>query len=97
MLHGYLDLPTFTFWRENNIWTGSVFQNFNYRIVQKKLEDDTKVLYSVIWLGSLCFDLVKPEDYVCEHHEEFSPEGLERTIEFLNSKVEEYKQNGGKL
>lgn len=35
MLHGYFDLPTFYFFQEKNIWTGSLYTNFNYRITPK--------------------------------------------------------------
>ena len=94
MLHGYLDLPTFTFFDEKNIWTGSVFQNFNYRIMLKA-NDDAKELYGVIWEGKKCFDLVDSSEYIEEFHEEFSPEGLEEMRAKLNERVEKYKQNGG--
>ncbi len=96
MLHGFLDLPTFTFWKEKNNWTGSIFQSFNYRIFRDSVknegdEEETPVLRSVVWYGTDCFDLVKPEDYVLDHNEEFSPEGLEKTIELLNGMAGEYK------
>ncbi len=96
MLHGYLDLPTFTFFDEKNSWTGSVFQNFNYKIMLKT-NDDQKTLYSTIWLGTKCFDLIDQSEYVFEFNEEFSPQGLEETIKKINEKVEEYKNNGGKF
>ncbi len=98
MLHGYLDLPTFTFWKEKNIWTGSMFRTFNYRIFKdtvKKGEEEENVLRTVVWYGMDCFDLVSPEDYVIDMNEEFSPEGLERTIAFLNERLAEYKSIGG--
>lgn len=94
MLHGYLDLPTFTFFHEKNIWTGSVFQNFNYRIMLKT-NDDAIELYGVIWEGMKCFDLVDSSEYIEEFHEEFSAEGLEAMIEKLNDRVEKFKSNGG--
>lgn len=96
MLNGYLDLPTFTFFQEKNIWTGSVFQEFNYRIMLKA-EDEKKELYGVIWLGKKCFDLIDKSEYIDEFHEEFSPEGLKTMIEKLNAKAEEYWKNGGKF
>ncbi len=89
MLHGYLDLPTFTFFDFKNIWTGSVFQEFNYRIMYKS-KDDADYLYGVIWLGKKCFDLIDPKDYICEFYEDFSPEGLETLTAKINEKAEEY-------
>jgi len=47
MLNGYLDLPTFTFFDFKNIWTGSVFQEFNYRIMYRQ-NDGSDELYGVI-------------------------------------------------
>ncbi len=93
MLHGYLDLPTFAFWDFGNIWTGSVFGEFNYRIFGRKKEDDTKVLCTIVWYGTDCFALVPPEKYVFEKEEEFSPEGLEKIMAFLNSEAEKYKNS----
>lgn len=92
MLHGYLDLPTFTFWEEGNIWTGSVFQTFNYRIF-KDTADDKNVLHAAVWYGLDCYDLVKPEDIRFDLTEEFSPDGLSRVIDALNVKADEYKKS----
>lgn len=94
MLHGYFDLPTFAFWNFGNIWTGSIFTNFSYRIF-KDTVDETDILHTVVWIGMKCFDLVAPEEYAFDHREEFSAEGLEKTTAFLNEKAEEYKN--GKL
>lgn len=96
MLHGYFDLPTFTFWEEKNIWTGSLFQTFNYRIFRNKI-DDAEDLCAVGWYGMKCFELTPAEEYKFEFHEEFSPEGLKSLIVKLNEKAEEYKKAGGKL
>ena len=92
MLHGLLALPTFAFWDFGNIWTGSLFTEFNYRIVKRKTDDKTE-LYTVIWYGMKCFDLTDPSEYVSELCEEFSPEGLERTVAYLNEKAAEFKTN----
>lgn len=92
MLHGYLDLPTFTFFNEKNIWTGSVFQDFNFKIFLKT-EDDKQSLCALTWLGRKCFDLIKPDEFTNELYEEFSPEGLEIIIAKLNELVEQFKQS----
>ncbi len=96
MLHGYFDLPTFTFFEEKNIWTGSLFREFNYRIMSKSTDDGSE-LYSVVWDGMKCFDLIDKSEYKAEFHEENSPDGLEKTIEKLNKTADEYRANGGKF
>jgi len=93
LLHGYFDLPTFTFFDEKNIWTGSLYKTFNYRIIPKKRkpEDEEKSeLYAVVWYGMMCFD--KATEYAAEYHLEFSPEGLEKCIEVLTEEFEKYKK-----
>lgn len=94
MLNGYLDLPTFTFFDFKNIWTGSVFQEFNYRIMYRQ-NDGSDELYGVIWLGKKCFDLTGPESYICEFHEEYSPAGLDELAKKINEKADEYRRNDG--
>lgn len=92
MLHGYIDIPTIYFFEEKNIWTGSVFDNFNYRIMPVKTDEKSE-LYSVIWYGKKCFDLVDNSEYAYEFHEEFSAEGLDILTEKINSAVEQYKKS----
>lgn len=88
MLHGYIDIPTYNFFKEKNIWTGSLFQKFNYRIMPISTEEK-KELYCVIWYGDLCYDLT--EEFVSELHEDLSDEGLKNLIEKINQAAEEYK------
>lgn len=101
MLHGYLDLPTFTFWKFKNIWTGSMFRTFNYRIVKDEIkpsedsEETTPVLRTIVWYGMDAFEKTPPEKYVYNETREFSPEGLEQIIAFLNEKLDEFKAAGG--
>lgn len=92
MLHGYIDIPTIYFFEEKNIWTGSVFQDFNYRIMNVE-NGDKRELYAVIWYGRKCFDLVDSKDYVLEMHEELSAEGLETITDKINKAACEYKNN----
>jgi hypothetical protein len=92
LLHGYFDLPTFTFFDEKNIWTGSLYKTFNYRIipVKKKTDDgDESELTVKVWYGTLCYD--KIENFEAEYHEEFSAKGLENAIEHLTAEFEKYK------
>ena len=92
MLHGYFDIPTFTFFDEKNVWSGSLYTNFNYRIVpiKRKADDEKKSeLYVSVWYGTKCID--KAEELVAEFHEEFSPEGLENCRKDLTEEFEKFK------
>ncbi|MBR1739522.1 MAG: hypothetical protein IJ737_04435 [Ruminococcus sp.] len=92
MLHGYFDLPTFNFFDSGNIWTGSMFRDFSYRIVPKKVkkgEEGESSLYLCIWYGTQC--ITKVDRFECEHSEEFSAEGLDRIYSKLNEEFEVFK------
>lgn len=95
MLNGYFDLPTITFFTQKNIWTGSLYTNFSYRItpINKPAEDDkpaVKELFTQVWYGTQCYNNVK--EFVCEFHEDMTAEGLEKTREHLTGAVEEFKK-----
>lgn len=92
MLHGYIDIPTIHFFKEKNIWTGSAFDRFNYKIMPVK-SDEKSELHCVIWYGKKNYDLVDSNEYVYDFHEELSAEGLEIVIEKINKAVEEYKNS----
>lgn len=92
MLHGYFDLPTFTFFDEKNIWTGSMFKTFNYRIIPEKHKADEEKeseLHVLVWYGLDCF--TKVENFIAEYHNEFSAEGLEQCIKDLTVEIEKFK------
>lgn len=94
MLHGYFDLPTFTFFNDENknIWTGSLYRNFSYRIkpvVRKEEEEGESELHVYVWYGIECFD--KVEKFVAEYSEEYSPAGLEECIKVLTEEFEKFK------
>ena len=92
MLHGYFDLPTFSFFEQNNIWTGSMFRYFSYRImpIKRKPDDEKKSeLHLYVWYGLECFDNVK--SFVAEYSEDYSQEGLDAIIEKLSAEFEKYK------
>ena len=88
LLHGYFDLPTFTFFDEKNIWTGSLYKTFNYRITP--IKGDESELLVQIWYGMDCY--TKVEDFVSEYHEEFSADGLTKAIEDLTAEFEKFKK-----
>ena len=89
MLHGYFDLPTFYFFQEKNIWTGSLYTNFNYRITPKKSDEKSELKVDV-WYGKKCFDLA--EELVAQYSEEYSAEGLEACIADLTREFEHFKE-----
>ena len=95
MLKGYFDLPTISFFTQKNIWTGSLFTNFSYRItpVNNKGDENTPPLkepHAQVSYGTQCYDLVK--DFVCEFHEELTADGLEKIREDLLQAFEEFKK-----
>ena len=95
MLKGYFDLPTITFFNQKNIWTGSLYTNFNYRITPINIKGDEetkslKELHTQVWYGTQSFSFVK--DFVCEFHEDMTSEGLEKTIADLTQALEEFKK-----
>ncbi len=95
MLKGYFDLPTITFFTQGNIWTGSLYTNFNYRITPINIKGDEntaplKELHTQVWYGTYCYSLVK--DFVSEYHEEMTEAGLEKTVSELTEAFEEFKK-----
>lgn len=92
MLHGYFDLPTFYFFEEKNIWTGSLYKYFNYRITPKKAakdSDEKSELKVAVWYGTMCFDMA--EELAAQYSEDYSPEGLEACIADLTKEFEHFK------
>ena len=93
MLHGYFDLPTFYFFEEGNIWAGSLYTNFNYRIVPKKVKkdsDEESALKLAVWYGTKCFDMA--DELVAQYTEAYSAEGLEACIADLTKEFEHFKE-----
>lgn len=92
MLHGYFDLPTFHFFEEGNIWTGSLYTNFNYRITPKKHKPDDEEKSSLdvlVWYGMKCVN--KAEEFAAEFSEDYSEAGLEKIIVKLTEEFEKFK------
>lgn len=90
MLHGLIDIPTIYYFQEKNIWTGSLFKEFNYRITPV-ITDEKKEIVCEIWYGMLCYDLA--ENFEAERHEDMTQEGLNKIIEFINSSALDYKNS----
>ena len=93
MLHGYFDLPTFHYFEEGNIWTGSLYTNFNYRIAPKKAKkdsDEKSELKVAVWYGTKCFD--QAEELIAQFGEEYSEAGLEACIAKLTAEFDRFKE-----
>lgn len=95
MLKGYFDLPTISFFTQKNIWTGSLYTYFNYRItpINTKGDDNTpplKELLTQVWYGTQSYRIVN--NFVCEFHEELTAQGLDKTIEQLTKAFEDFKR-----
>lgn len=93
MLRGHFDIPTFHYFEEGNVWAGSLYTNFNYRIVPKKADkgsDEKSVLKTSVWYGTKCFD--QAEELIAQFSEDYSEEGLEKCIEKLNSEFEHFNK-----
>ncbi len=94
MYHGHIDVPTFAYFSFGNVWTGSVFGSFNYRVDPRSKDEPPRLLTS-IWYGDLSFEKTEPEE---TFEEEFSAEGWSRTIDKLNELIDAYgtKVRGGR-
>lgn len=93
MLHGYFDIPTFYYFEEGNIWTGSLYTNFNFRILPKKAKKDTdekSELKVAIWYGTKSFD--QAEELIAQFSEDFSEAGLENCLNKLTAEFEHFKE-----
>lgn len=90
MLHGLIDIPTIYYFEEKNIWTGSLFREFNYRIIPVKTEEKQELICK-IWYGMLCYDLV--EDFEAELSEEMTADGLNKIIDFVNAEAIKFRDN----
>lgn len=92
MLEGYFDIPAFSFFSQGNIWTGSNYKIFNYRIIpyNAKTDEEKDCLKVYVWYGTDCFDIVK--DFVFQCDEEFSAEGLVNVRKKLTVEFEKFKE-----
>ncbi len=89
MLHGYFDLPTFVFFDSGNVWAGSMYTDFSYKIDHLAEEKKKTALRLRIWIGTQSIEFV--DEFVFEKTYPFSAEGLETLIGELNSEFEKYK------
>ena len=99
MYHGYIDVPTFAYYEFGNVWTGSVFGEFNYRITPKKppkpkkgeeapAEQEPPCLLAEIWYGKFCCDVSEKAETI---KEDYSDEGYGRIIDALNERIKKYR------
>ena len=92
MLEGYFDIPAFSFFSQGNIWTGSLYKTFNYRIIPKKAksEEEKDCLKVYVWYGLECFDNIS--DFVAQSDEEFSEDGLKNARQKLTEEFGKFNQ-----
>ncbi len=89
MLHGYIDVPTFAYFEFKNIWSGSVFREFNYKIYPIS-NDDGKELKLIIWFGMKSIDSISEDDYQKVMHFDFSEDGYEKLKAAVNAEIDKY-------
>lgn len=94
MLHGHLDVPTFAYFDFKNIWTGSVFDEFNYKIYPYSGEEKNK-LKTIIWYGRKSIDSITEEDYEKVLFHDLTPEGYDKLLADINALVDEYVKKFG--
>ncbi len=89
MLHGYFDLPTFTFFDQGNVWVGSMYTNFSYKI-DFLIEEKKKTAFRLrIWFGTQSVEYV--DDFVFEKEFPFTAEAYDELIGVLNEQFELFK------
>lgn len=89
MYHGYVDLPTFSYFTFGNIWSGSLLGDYNYKIIPKG-KDEPPVLHTIVWYGTLCLEKTEPAE---EFDFPLTDEGYEEMIAALNEKIDTYRKN----
>lgn len=94
MLHGHLDVPTFAYFDFKNIWTGSVFDEFNYKIYPYSGEENNK-LKTIIWYGRKSIDSITEEDYEKVLFHDLTSEGYDKLLADINALVDEYVKKFG--
>lgn len=91
MLFGNFDIPTFHYFDEGNIWTGSLFVTFNYRIMpcKAKADNEESKLKVKVWYGLSCYN--NTAEFADDFEEDFSAQGLENVRARLEKALEDYK------
>jgi hypothetical protein len=77
------DIPGFTYFAEKNNYTGSVNNDFNYKIV------NGDVLTVTVWMGKFCLAKTPEENVVAVKEFEKTPEGLEELKVWLEEQLKE--------
>lgn len=74
------DIPGFIYFKEKNIYTGSVGNIFNYKIIPGENFSVT------VWKGKNCLAKTHEEDILAKQEFEFTAEGLEELKNWLDTK-----------
>ncbi len=83
-LNKKFDIPGFTYFHEKNTYTGSIGNNFNYKIVPEEKINVT------LWSGKYCLAKTTEENVLDKHDFEFTREGLEEMKSWLEISYEKY-------
>ena len=87
MANKLFDIPGFTFFKEKNVYSGSVSQLFNYKIW---FGDEFTVK---VWYGEKCFSKTPEEEIKAVFTAPFVPESLAGIENWLNEQYEIYKKS----
>lgn len=103
MYHGYIDVPTFSYFEFGNVYSGSLLDDFNYHIARNKSEDGTYIFTSAVWRGKICFESIdknqeaKISGAFEKFEDDFSEDGYEKLIDRINEKIQEILNELGLL
>ena len=89
MMYGLIEMPNFKYLKNGNIWTGSMYREFNFKIYPLK-KDEPPELKTIIWFGKKSIDNVSEEEYYKILHHEFSEAGFDKLMEDLNAEIKEF-------
>lgn len=74
-----LDIPAFSYFEQNNPYTGSLRADFRFRVAQK---DD--MLSAAVWHQDICFEMA---DDKVEQSFPLTEEGLQAAVEWISAAV----------
>ena len=89
MLHGFFDVPTFAFFSQNNVWAGSMYTNFSYKIDWTSDDENGKRFRLRTWYGTENIALV--ENFEHESFYSFTAEGYDELIAVLNKEFDKFR------
>ena len=83
------DIPSFTYFSEKNIYSGSASRTFNYKIWYGE------TFAAKVWYGYNAFESTPEDEIIGEFQAEFSENGLEQIKDWLVKQYDSFKQSAG--